>query len=141
MRGERSTSSHHPRGCRRAGGDQHGHRRHGDLRVLSPRPPNTKVSINRVRLHRAAGREREVAMRRLSFIGVCLTPVLLLLGTAGTPAAASTSVPVTIQSTVMIGLHTGTWSASGGINDSGTLVQSVDFRVGVGAGGFGQVHA
>jgi hypothetical protein len=39
-------------------------------------------------------------MRPLSFIGVCLTPVLLLLGAAGTPAAASTSVPVTIQDTV-----------------------------------------
>ena len=79
-------------------------------------------------------------MRRLSFIGVCLTPVLLVLGAAGTPAAASTSVPVTIQATVMIGPFTGTWSASGGISDSGTLVQPVDFRVGVGAGGFGQVH-
>src|SRR5215470_18694718 len=125
MRGERSTSSHHPRGCRRAGGDQHGHRRHGDLRVLSPTPPisptppNTKVSINRARLHRAARREREVAMRRLSFIGLCLTPVLLLLASAGAPAAASTSVPVTIQSTVMIGPHTGTWSAAGGISDAG----------------------
>jgi hypothetical protein len=50
-------------------------------------------------------------------------------------------VPVTIQATVIIGPFTGTWSASGGINDSGTLVQPVDFRVGVGAGGFGQVHA
>jgi hypothetical protein len=79
-------------------------------------------------------------MRRISFIGVCLTPVLLLLGIAGTPAAASTSVPVTIQDTVIIGPFTGTWSASGGINDSGTLTQPVDFRVGVGAAGFDQVH-
>jgi len=62
------------------------------------------------------------------------------LAAAG-PASASTSVPVTIQATVIIGPFTGTWSASGGINDSGTLVQPVDFRVGVGAGGFGQVHA
>src|SRR5262245_51512623 len=62
------------------------------------------------------------------------------LAAAG-PAAASTSVPVTIQNTVIIGPFTGTWSASGGISDSGTLVQPVDFRVGVGAGGFGQVHA
>src|SRR5215469_2386619 len=62
------------------------------------------------------------------------------LATAG-PASASTSVPVTIQATVIIGPFTGTWSASGGINDSGTLVQPTDFRVGVGAGGFGQVHA
>lgn len=69
---------------------------------------------------------------RPSFIGVCLTPVLLLAGTAGTPAAASTSVPVTIQCTVIIGPFTGTWTASGGINDSGTLVQPVDFRVGQG---------
>ena len=68
-------------------------------------------------------------MRRLSFIGICLAPVLLLLGTAGTPAAASTSVPVTIQDTVIIGPFTGTWSASGGINDSGTLTQPIDFRV------------
>ena len=80
-------------------------------------------------------------MRRLSFIGVCLTSVLLLLGTGGTPAVASTSVPVTIQDTVIIGPFTGTWSASGGINDSGTLTEPTNFRVGVGAGGFGQVHA
>ena len=40
----------------------------------------------------------------------------------------------------MIGPFTGTRSASGGINDSGPLTQPVDFRVGVGAGGFGQVH-
>jgi hypothetical protein len=80
------------------------------------------------------------AMRRLSFIGVCLTPVLLLLGAAGTPAAASTSAPVTIQDTVIIGPFTGTWSASGGISDSGTLTEPTNFRVGVGAGGVGQVH-
>ncbi len=139
------TTWHHPAarmagraggaGNARRGGGQHGHRRHGDLRVLSPEPQNTKVSINRVRLHRAAGREREVAMRRLSFIGVCLTPVLLLLGTAGAPAIASTSVPVTIQSTVMIGPHTGTWSASGGISDAGTLVDVSDHLV-----GNGQIH-
>src|SRR5262249_26127624 len=65
-------------------------------------------------------------------IGVCLTPVLLLLGSAGAPAAASTSVPVTIQSTVMIGAHTGTWSASGGITDAGTLVDVSDHLVGNG---------
>jgi hypothetical protein len=53
------------------------------------------------------------------------------LATAG-PASASTSVPVTIQCTVIIGPFTGTWTASGGINDSGTLVQPVDFRVGQG---------
>jgi hypothetical protein len=53
------------------------------------------------------------------------------LAAAG-PASASTSVPVTIQATVIIGPFTGTWTASGGINDSGTLVQPVDFRVGQG---------
>ena len=74
-------------------------------------------------------------MRRLSFVGVCLTPVLLLLGIAATPAAASTSVPVTIQSTVMIGPHTGMWSASGGISDAGTLVDVSDHLV-----GNGQIH-
>jgi hypothetical protein len=73
--------------------------------------------------------EKGGAMRRLAFIGVCLTPVLLLLGTAGTPVAASTSVPVTIQDTVIIGPFTGTWSASGGINDSGTLTEPTNFRV------------
>ena len=77
-------------------------------------------------------------MRRLSFIGVCLTPVLLLLGTAATPAMASTSVPVTINSTVIIEPSPpfpGTWSASGGISDSGTLVEpSVNFV------GNGQLH-
>ena len=31
-------------------------------------------------------------MRLLSFIGVCLTPVLLLLGAAGTPAAARSAL-------------------------------------------------
>ncbi len=51
---------------------------------------------------------------------------------AAAPVSASTSVPVTIQATVIIGPFTGTWSASGGINDSGTLVQPVDFRVGQG---------
>jgi hypothetical protein len=75
------------------------------------------------------------AMRRLSFIGACLMSVLLLLGTAGTPAMASTSVPVTIHSTVIVGPFTGTWSASGGISDSGTLVEtSVSFV------GNGQLH-
>jgi hypothetical protein len=54
-----------------------------------------------------------------------------MLAEAG-PASASTSVPVTIQATVIIGPFTGTWSASGGISDSGTLVQPVDFRVGQG---------
>jgi len=53
------------------------------------------------------------------------------LAAAG-PASASTSVPVTIQCTVIIGPFTGTWTASGGISDSGTLVQPVDFRVGQG---------
>ena len=79
-------------------------------------------------------------MRRPSFIGICLTPVVLLLGTAATPAVASTSVPVTIQDTVIIGPFTGTWSASGGINDSGNLTEPTNFRVGVGAGGVGHVH-
>ena len=74
-------------------------------------------------------------MRRLSFIGMCLTPVLLLLGSSAAPAIASTSVPVTIQSTVMIGPHTGTWSASGGISDAGTLVDVSDHLV-----GNGQIH-
>jgi hypothetical protein len=50
------------------------------------------------------------------------------LAAAG-PASASASVPVTIQDTVIIGPFTGTWSASGGINDSGTLTQPTDFRV------------
>jgi len=49
-------------------------------------------------------------------------------------------VPVTIQDTFIIGPFTDTWSASGGINDSRTLTEPTDFRVGVGAGGFGQVH-
>jgi hypothetical protein len=51
---------------------------------------------------------------------------------AAAPVSASTSVPVTIQATVIIGPFTGTWSASGGVSDSGTLVQPVDFRVGQG---------
>ena len=69
-------------------------------------------------------------MRRLPVAGVCVTSVLLLPGIAGTPAVASTSVPVTIQATVILGPFTGTWSASGGINDSGTLTESADFRAG-----------
>jgi hypothetical protein len=79
--------------------------------------------------------EKGRAIRRLSFIGACLTSVLLSLGTAATPAVASASVPVTIHSTVIIGPFTGTWSASGGISDSGTLVEpSVNFV------GNGQLH-
>jgi hypothetical protein len=74
-------------------------------------------------------------MRRLSFIGVCLTSLLLFLGTAGTPAMASTSVPVTIQSTIIVGPFTGTWSAAGGINDSGTAVEPTVDLV-----GNGQLH-
>ena len=75
------------------------------------------------------------AMRRLSFIGACLASVLLSLGTAGTTAMASTPVPVTIHSTVIVGPFTGTWSASGGISDSGTLAEtSVSFV------GNGQLH-
>ena len=80
-------------------------------------------------------KEKGGAMRRLSFIGACLASVLLSLGTAGTPAMASTSVPVTIHSTVIVGPFTGTWSASGGISDSGTLAEtSVNFV------GNGQLH-
>jgi hypothetical protein len=66
---------------------------------------------------------KEGVMRRLLFTGVCVTLVLLSLRSAATPAMASTSVPVTIRSTVIIGPFTGTWSASGGISDSGTLVE------------------
>ena len=62
-------------------------------------------------------------MRRLSFTGVCLASALVLLGTAAAPAMASRSVPVTIHSAVIVGPFTGTWSASGGISDSGTLVE------------------
>jgi len=62
--------------------------------------------------------------RWLAFVGACLTSaVLLLLGSAAAPVMASTSVPVTIHSTVIVGPFTGTWSASGGISDSGTLVE------------------
>jgi hypothetical protein len=74
-------------------------------------------------------------MRRLSLAGVCLTSVLVLLGSAGTPAMASASVPVAIHSTVIVGPFTGTWSASGGISDSGTLAETtVIFADG------GQIH-
>ena len=74
-------------------------------------------------------------MRRSSFIAACLMSVLLLLCGAGTAAVASSSVPVTIQSTIIVGPFTGTWSASGGINDSGTLAEpSVNFV------GNGQLH-
>jgi hypothetical protein len=77
-------------------------------------------------------------MPRMSLIGLCLTPVLLLLGSAAAPAMASTSVPVTIDSTVIIEPSPpfpGTWSASGGISDSGTLAEpSVNFV------GNGQLH-
>jgi hypothetical protein len=67
-------------------------------------------------------------MRRLSLAGMCLTSALVLLGTAAVPAMASTSVPVTIHSAVIVGPFTGTWSASGGISDSGTLIEpSVNF--------------
>jgi hypothetical protein len=86
--------------------------------------------------------EKGGVMRRLSFagvyltsVGVCLTSALLLLGSSAAPAIASTSVPVTIQSTVMIVPHTGTWSASGGISDSGMLVDVSDHLV-----GNGQIH-
>jgi hypothetical protein len=71
-------------------------------------------------------------MRLLAFAGACLTSVLLFLGTAGTTALASTSVPVTIHSTIVVGLFTGTWSASGGINDSGTAVEPTVNLVGNG---------
>jgi hypothetical protein len=78
-------------------------------------------------------------MRRLSLVGLFLTPVLLVLGSGATTAMASTSVPVTIHSTVIIEPSPpfpGTWSASGGISDSGTLVEpSVKF-----AGNPGVLH-
>jgi hypothetical protein len=62
--------------------------------------------------------------RWLAFVGACLTSaVLLLLGSAAAPVMASTSVPVTIHSAVIVGPFTGMWSASGGIDDSGTLVE------------------
>ena len=72
------------------------------------------------------GRRPLPASRQLSVAGICLTSVLvfLFLAGAGTPAMASTSVPVTIQSTIIVGPFTGTWSASGGISDSGTLAEN-----------------
>lgn len=76
------------------------------------------------------------AVHRFSFVGLFLMSVLLVLGYAATPAMASISMPVTIHSTVIIGPFTGTWSASGGISDSGTLVEpSVKF-----AGNPGVIH-
>jgi hypothetical protein len=62
-------------------------------------------------------------MRRLSLPGACLTSALVLLGAAAAPAMASASVPVTIHSAVIVGPFAGTWSASGGISDAGTLVE------------------
>jgi hypothetical protein len=70
------------------------------------------------------GRRHLPASRRLSLAGICLTSVLFVLAAAGAPAMASTSVPVTIQSTIIIGPFTGTWSASGGISDSGSLAEN-----------------
>ena len=69
--------------------------------------------------------------RRLAAAGLALAGLFsaLIMATATAQAsqpahpAATTSVPVTIHSTVIIGPFTGTWSASGGINDSGTLVE------------------
>src|SRR5215472_3326572 len=64
--------------------------------------------IVRERLPNGAGRREGGTMRRLSFAGVCLTSALLLLGSSAARATASTSAPVTIQSTIMIGPATGT---------------------------------
>jgi hypothetical protein len=50
--------------------------------------------------------------------------VVLLVGPLAA-AHATTPEPVTIQSTVQLGTFTGTWSATGAINDSGTLVEPV----------------
>jgi hypothetical protein len=63
------------------------------------------------------------AIRRLPFAGLCLASAPLLLASTATPALAGTPAPVTIHSTVIVGPFTGTWSASGGISDSGTLAE------------------
>jgi len=61
---------------------------------------------------------------------------LLTVGGAVTgPASASTSTPTTIQSSVNLGTFTGTWTASGGISDSGTLAEPSVHVV-----GNGQLH-
>jgi len=60
-------------------------------------------------------------MLRKLVLGMCAA--LLMVGMAAAPASASTSTPVTIQSSVVLGPFTGTWSASGGISDSGTLLE------------------
>lgn len=89
----------------------------------------------RFRSARSLGRRPPPAIRRLSFAVVWLASVLLLVSGAGTSAMASTSVPVTIQSVITVGPFTGTWSASGGISDSGTLAGNpVNFV------GNGQLH-
>jgi hypothetical protein len=49
--------------------------------------------------------------------------LIVAIGLAAPSTSASASTPVTIQSRVDLATFTGTWTASGGINDSGTLVE------------------
>ena len=48
---------------------------------------------------------------------------MCLVGVASPPASASTSMPVTMHSSVALDTFTGTWSATGAISDSGTLIE------------------
>ena len=61
-------------------------------------------------------------MRRAVFLSIVLTLGLLL---TAAPAQATVSTEVTITSTVNLNTDpaTGTWTATGDVNDSGTLVE------------------
>lgn len=61
--------------------------------------------------------------RRYRLLCLPALVALLLFSLTGGTAAATQAVPVTIHSEVVLGPFTGTWSATGGINDAGTLVE------------------
>jgi hypothetical protein len=64
-----------------------------------------------------------MALRRYIRGPLGVGAALLLLIVAAGPAAATPGTPVRITSSVVVGPFTGTWSAVGGIADSGTLVE------------------
>lgn len=72
-------------------------------------------------------------MRRFAVAGfTTLLVAALLAGALASTAVATTPQPVTFSSQIVVGPFTGTWSSTGALTDSGTLIEPVVNFVGNG---------